>query len=130
MLHDKTQFDSLSNIPVFHGFNFVGPSRGSRISPMDQAGRLGLQIFNNTFNGGFGDFQFAQPSGKRNVFPMDRLGLQRFGNDPTFGAHRQDLNFLDRKGLFGLDVVDRVGQSKSEKNYNHLFMFYGVLIIL
>ena len=51
-------------------------------------------------------------------------------NVPTFGAQRQNMNFFDGQGLFGLNVVDRVGQSKHKAIYNHLLLFYGVLIIL
>ena len=94
------------NTPFLGGF---APPRPRGLSPLGQAGRLGLQSFsNNTFQNPFPP-SAGSPSRPRGIFP--------------FGADRQELNFFD---------LDRVGQSKYEAIYNHLFlfMFYGVLIIL
>lgn len=138
MFNARTFQDDISSrlVPVqenneligFNGFGFAPPPRRC-IFPAAQRCRQGLQTFGNFTNHGNGVQLGIGPTRPRSGNAV-RLGLQRFNNVPAFGAHRQDLNFLDRKGLLGLDVVDRVGQSKSEKIYNHLFMFYRVLIIL
>ena len=119
-VQDKIEPNLANRLNENIGFN--DPSH-VRTFVFGQAGRLGLQGFNASH---------GSPSHGRTIFPFEfgRRGLQRFNNVPTFGEQRQNMNFFDGQGLFGLNVVDRVGQSKHKAIYNHLLLFYGVLIIL